>query len=110
LTDSILAQAEELIHGDRAKEYGHPAENLGRIATLWSAYLKEEITAADVATMMILLKVARLKTGVGSRDTWIDIAGYAGLLELIDDAVNEAQVMIINGTRHIRVGNAWVED
>lgn len=86
MTDSILAQAEELIHGDRAKEYGHPAENLGRIATLWSAYLKENITAADVATMMILLKVARLKTGVGSRDTWIDIAGYAGLLELIDEA------------------------
>lgn len=83
--DTVNEEAQKLIFGDREAEYGHPAENLGRIATLWSAYLKQEVTAADVATMMILLKVARLKTGVGSRDTWIDIAGYAGLLERIHD-------------------------
>lgn len=86
MTDSILQTAEELIHGDRAKEYGPPLLNHERIATLWSAYLQHEVTASDVATMMILLKVARLKTGHGTRDTWIDIAGYAGLLELIDTA------------------------
>lgn len=83
--DTVNEEAQKLIFGDREAEYGHPAENLGRIATLWSAYLKQEVTAADVATMMILLKVARLKTGVGSRDTWVDIAGYAGLLERIHD-------------------------
>lgn len=82
---TVLEDAQELIRGDRNKEYGHPSENLARIATLWSAYLKTPITAADVAGMMILLKLARLRTGVGKRDTIVDIAGYAGLLEMIEE-------------------------
>lgn len=89
MTESILDAAKALITGDRAQEYGHPSINLTRIATLWGAYLKAPITASDVAALMILLKIARLRTGVGTvesiRDTITDIAGYAGLIQLIEE-------------------------
>ena len=49
----------------------------GRIAKLWSYYLETPITPADVANMMIMLKVARLRHTPGVLDSWLDIAGYA---------------------------------
>ena len=46
---------------------------------LWSAYLGTPITARDVALMMVLLKVARTKTGAFNLDDYVDAAGYAGI-------------------------------
>ena len=37
------------------------------------------ITARDVARMMVLLKVARTKTGAFNLDDYVDAAGYAGI-------------------------------
>ena len=79
---SILQSAIEATEGDRRRDYDKPLANHERIARLWNAYIasKEnpecEITALDVAHMMILLKIARAcKTP--TRDTYVDIAGYA---------------------------------
>lgn len=60
----------------RAQVHGKPENNFAIIAEMWSAYLDMEITAIDVANLMILFKVARSKTGV-SIDNYVDIAGYA---------------------------------
>ena len=49
------------------------------IAALWSAYLGMPITARDAALMMVLLKVARTKTGAFNLDDYVDAAGYAGI-------------------------------
>ena len=46
------------------------------IATYWSEHLSYQITAVDVAAMMALLKVARLKSNVGNEDNWVDACGY----------------------------------
>jgi hypothetical protein len=46
---------------------------------MWSAYKGVTFSAHDVAAMMILLKVARLKESPHKRDNWTDAAGYAGL-------------------------------
>lgn len=73
---SILQEAGELVAGDRQQEYGPPAKNFGRIATMWSVYLGVEIGARQVADMMILLKTTRLMQGP-HRDSYVDIAGYA---------------------------------
>ena len=78
----VLFEAESLITGDRNHTYGEPTENFVNIATLWTVRLKhkfkdgEELTAADVADLMILLKVARNTTQT-KRDNYVDIAGYA---------------------------------
>ena len=73
----ILATADEIVNGVRNEAYGNPEDNFSRIANFWSTYLKTDITAHDVAIMMILLKVARTQSGTGSMDNYVDIAGYA---------------------------------
>lgn len=85
MSESILLKAEEIINGQRAKDYGDARENHQRIADLWNVYLQmepdESIAPEDVAVMMILLKIARLMENGYHRDTVTDIAGYAGVLE-----------------------------
>ena len=50
----ILAKANILITGDRARQYGSADENFNCIATMWTAYLGRHISAYDVANMMAL--------------------------------------------------------
>lgn len=76
----ILAEASELIHGDRAKDYGDAKESFAHIAALWSAYTKTTISPQDVAMMMSLLKMSRMKhSGFTHRDSFVDMAGYVAL-------------------------------
>lgn len=79
----VLHKAELLINGDRAKDYGDPNENFGRIANLWNAQfankLTQPFTAQDVAYALIHLKMSRLANTPGHRDSLIDVCGYAAL-------------------------------
>lgn len=84
---TILEEAEALVSGDRQRAYGHPCENLTLIARLWGNYLSNlpiELTPYDVAMMMILVKVARAANGA-TRDTLVDIAGYARVAEMLGE-------------------------
>ena len=74
--EEILEQAKICVCGHRQSDYGTPEDNFNRIGKLWSAYRDIECTAKDVAIMMALLKVARIKAG-NSIDSAIDLAGYA---------------------------------
>ena len=75
--EQILTEANKIVNGARNEEYGKPEDNFNLIAGFWSRYLNKAVTAHDVAIMMVLLKVARTKTGKGSLDNYVDIAGYA---------------------------------
>ena len=75
--EELLHKAIECITGYRVGEYGKPEDSFGKIAELWTAYNGHEYTAHDVAMMMALLKVARIRTGHGGEDSYIDLAGYA---------------------------------
>ena len=72
---TIAVDAIRLVDEDRNDSYGTPAENLGRIAEMWSAFIGTEITADDVALMMVLLKISRSKAGY-SRDNAVDGVAY----------------------------------
>lgn len=72
-----LKKAHECVCGQREQDYGKPEDNFKGIAGLWSAYKGVEFTAGDVAMMMALLKVARIRTGTGTADSFVDLAGYA---------------------------------
>ena len=77
---SILEAASACVLGQRETRYGKPEDNFQNIANLWNAYLDEKrFTSDDVAVMMILLKIARLKgsNDIGNLDSWVDICGYA---------------------------------
>lgn len=82
--ESILDEASRLTAGARMQDYAPAAINHGRCAALWSTYLGKEVTADDVCLMMILLKIARGMHKV-TRDTLVDIAGYARNVEQIGE-------------------------
>jgi len=73
----ILDNAVENVTGQRVDDYGTPENNFAKIAELWTAYKGADFTAHDVAMMMALLKVARIKSSPWKSDSYIDLAGYA---------------------------------
>ncbi len=73
----ILENAIRTVCQDRRDKYGQIEDNFGLIADLWSAYLGASVTAVDVAMMMGMLKMARIKTGKYTQDNFVDLAGYA---------------------------------
>lgn len=85
MREKILDDAKVCVCGHRKEDYGTPEDSFGVIAEYWNTYLgrrpgtKEapNITAKDVSVMMALLKVARITTGTGARDSFVDLAGYA---------------------------------
>ena len=78
-----LRTAETLINGDRAKAYGDPSENFGRIAGLLNAQFKHKLvsdfTAGDVALILTHLKLSRLANTPDHADSFIDACGYLAL-------------------------------
>lgn len=75
----ILDEAKRLTHGDRNKNYGKPLTNHQRIAGLWSIFLEQEITPAQAAMCLALVKVARLIETPDHQDSPIDMAAYAAI-------------------------------
>jgi hypothetical protein len=77
--DQILEHAAQLIGKDRAQTYGSAADSFERIARLWSVLLGIDISATDVARLMVAMKLSRLHLHDNHADSWVDIAGYAAL-------------------------------
>jgi hypothetical protein len=75
----VLRTAEKLITHARAEQHGSMKANFECIGRYWGIHLGREVTANDVAIMMALLKVARLKSNPANMDNWIDACGYLAL-------------------------------
>lgn len=75
--EEILSKAKECVCGQREQDYGSPENNFQLIADLWTDYLGRLISPTDVSMMMCLLKIARIKNGGGTGDSFVDLAGYA---------------------------------
>ena len=80
IRSEVLHTAIELCNGQREEDYGSPAESMGVVAHMWSAYVGYEITARDVCNMMALLKIARLRNGT-HEDSAADAAAYVAMGE-----------------------------
>lgn len=72
-----LDRAAECVLRDRAATHGGVEDTFGAIAGLWSVYLGRPLVPHDVAALLALLKIARLRANHGHDDNWIDLAGYA---------------------------------
>lgn len=72
----ILSEARRCVCGGREQDYGTPEDNFALIARFWTAYCGVPFKAKDVAMMMALLKVARIRNS-DKLDSFIDLAGYA---------------------------------
>lgn len=85
---AILREIEGAVCRDRQNTYGDAEDNFETIAELWNVYASRRgliaslgsdglyFSAADVAVMSGLIKVARLAASPGHLDNWIDAAGY----------------------------------
>ena len=73
----ILEKARSCVCGERQTDYGTPGDSFKTIAALWSAYTGHDCSPIDVAMMMSLLKIARIKTGRVTEYSFVDLAGYA---------------------------------
>lgn len=72
----VLEAARVCVCGEREQDYGTPEDSFSLIGKLWTAYTGVSFTPKDVAMMMALLKVARIKAG-NKADSFVDLAGYA---------------------------------
>ncbi|ACL06261.1 hypothetical protein Dalk_4583 [Desulfatibacillum aliphaticivorans] len=74
-----LAEADHIINGERQDSYGAPEDSFALIAGHWSTYLGRELSALDVAHMMMLFKIARMSGQKPCRDNYVDLAGYTAI-------------------------------
>ena len=72
----ILDTAKVYVTKDRAADHGDMEDNFATIAAFWTTYLGTPVTPHDVAAMMNLLKVARIRQNPGHDDNWVDACGY----------------------------------
>lgn len=87
-----LEEAIGLVTGDRNSAYGPPMQDFERTAGALSAmgYRRLDpkdaydhptalkINPHDVAIFVMMVKISRIMSTPGKRDSWVDIAGYAG--------------------------------
>jgi hypothetical protein len=88
---AICEMARALLKDDREQQHGDKKRNHDNIAALWNAYLKirrdpaAPLDAGDCATMMALLKIARMELGGYNEDDAIDACGYLAIRGELDD-------------------------
>lgn len=76
-----LEKADACINGERQDQYGDPECSFGLIAAFWNDYLPGlQLTASDVAVMMALFKIARMKGQKWAPDNAVDACGYLAIL------------------------------
>jgi hypothetical protein len=81
MPESILEEAQRLVHGDRGDDYGHPLDDFARTAQIWTAILGVEVTAEQVGLCMIGVKISR-QCNRPKRDNMVDAAGYAETVQM----------------------------
>lgn len=91
---SFLEAADSLINGHRQRDYGDKLQNFSQIAMLWQGTLAPllapdaQITPELVALCMVQVKIARLSKSPDHIDSQLDIAGYAGCYNKLQEERN----------------------
>jgi len=74
---AVLDTAKDYVTRDRAADHGDMEDNFRTIASYWNTHLGIDfIEPQDVAVMMTLLKIARIRQNEKHLDNWIDGCGY----------------------------------
>lgn len=87
----LLYKAADIIAGARQSDYGACLQNFSQIAMLFQGTLATklikgaQITPEDVAMLMIQVKIARLAKNPDHKDSILDVAGYAGCYDILQN-------------------------
>lgn len=94
--ETILQEAQRLVHGDRGSSYGHPEEDYKATGALWGAILaRAEYKGGAVdpriaCLMMAAVKISR-EAGKHKRDNLTDLAGYAECAQMVAERQEEGK-------------------
>ena len=81
--ETILQEAQRLVHGDRGESYGHPIEDYARTGRMWGAILGiPDIDPRIACLMMGAVKISR-ECNAPKRDNRVDLAGYAECADMV---------------------------
>ena len=78
--ETLLLQAAEIVKERRAA-YGHSKMVMASVARRWSETLGQSVTPEEVVLCLIDLKLVRLAHDPHHRDSILDVAGYAAVLD-----------------------------
>lgn len=103
IREQILETAIKTVCQDKQDLYGAVENNFQLIADFWSAYLNTPVKAVDVAMMMGMLKIARIRTGKFTQDNFVDLAGYAACgAEVAELDVSKKQDETLQKLQHVK--------
>lgn len=76
-----LELAQDIVLNQRAQTYGtnSAAQMHERIAGVWSAILKQPVSALQVALCMAGMKLIRAENSPSHADSFVDACGYAAI-------------------------------
>lgn len=84
--ESVCAEADRIINGERRSAYGPVEESFVALAEAYSVVLrkklKEPLTAHDAALLGVALKLVR-ESNAPKRDNRVDLCGYASLADKV---------------------------
>lgn len=82
-SETILQEAQRLVHGDRGAAYGHPIDDYTRTGRMWGAILGiSDIDPRICCLMMAAVKISR-EVNAPKRDNRVDLAGYAECAQMV---------------------------
>jgi hypothetical protein len=76
---ALLEEAARLTGTERRAVYGEPVENHEHIARIFNAITGRDLTAAEIATVHMATKLARMIASPDHRDSHVDLMAYAGI-------------------------------
>ena len=95
MSETILLEAQRLVHGDRGADYGHPYHDYAATVALWRAMIQRRygvdvpLTPDFGCLMMVAVKLSR-EAGKPKRDNRTDGAGYLECADMcLDFALTE---------------------
>lgn len=72
----FLKKAEKTLNQDRQAQYGNFHYNLELTSVLWEGYAESPMDAVDVALMMALFKINRIRANKNHTDSFVDAIAY----------------------------------
>lgn len=83
----ILTEASNLVGGARQHDYGHPADDYGKVVTIFHALTGITLTLEQAILFMVSVKFARLRTNIEAdrwhHDSLVDAIGYLACLDMV---------------------------
>ena len=77
--EDILKEAQVLISNDRNTDYGAPKDNMQNTADLVNTVFDTDFSARDMAMIMVLVKISRMRKSPSKRDHYADLLGYGAI-------------------------------